>query len=322
MPSSHNQRQQTFQRYVTPTTMVEQSTIARTVVLGIIVFVSLHVLVSSISTATTTKKSSSPSDDDEQTENLKPWYGRWDSSRIAFHLKDVNPILIRYVDQLLSKQQPNKDDTCSNTRVLLPLCGKTVDMAYLVEKGTNNNNKEKVDVEVVGVEGIRQAIEEFIEEQPQLKISKTDYDTETKKQGLFETYRGLNISLLKGDFFKLTEDATSGKFDAIFDRGSLVAIDPKMRSNYIEVIGNVISPGGRILLVTVERQGRDAEAVKKGPPFSISEKQVRELFEPLDWVNSVTLLESKDEFADLSEIPQKFAGLDHLFQLAFLIQAN
>ncbi len=34
------------------------------------------------------------------------------------------------------------------------------------------------------------------------------------------------ISFLKGDFFDLDDNAINRKFDVIFDRGSIVAIDP------------------------------------------------------------------------------------------------
>jgi thiopurine S-methyltransferase len=182
-------------------------------------------------------------------------------------------------------------------------------MAYLVQKGA---------AQVVGVDGIRRAFTEFVEEQPDLKISAT---MTTTANG-FEIFRGPNVALLKGDYFELTEAAAGGKFGALFDRGSLVAIDPKVRQAYTEIVGKLMAPGGRILLVTVERRGSDVEAVKKGPPFSLSEVDIRQMYEGLDWVESVTLLDAKDEFEESLESREKFQGLDQLMQLAFLIQAK
>jgi len=48
-------------------------------------------------------------------------------------------------------------------------------------------------------------------------------------------------------------DATPapGTFDAAFDRGSLVAIDPELRERYAAALAPLVRPGGRILLVTV-----------------------------------------------------------------------
>mmetsp|Transcript_52625 Transcript_52625/g.79862 ORF Transcript_52625/g.79862 Transcript_52625/m.79862 type:complete len:315 (-) Transcript_52625:86-1030(-) len=314
--------------------MVEQSTV-RTVVLGVVVFVALHTLVSSFATKSTASSKSKEGDGkvaDEDSENLKPWLDRWDSNRIGFHLDDVNPWLVKHIDKLLSK----KDTTCSNTdtttttttptstttttRVFVPLCGKTVDMAYLVQQLLAADSDDGSAPQVVGVDGIRKALSEFVDEQPDLKISKT---TTTTADG-YETFSGPNITLLRGDFFALTEAAAGGKFDAMFDRGSLVAIDPKMRQAYLDIIGKLMAPGGKILLVSVERRGTDLEAVKKGPPFSISEGDVREMYEGLDWVESVTLLDAKDEFEDDPKARERsnFQGLDQLMQLTFLIQAK
>jgi len=40
----------------------------------------------------------------------------------------------------------------------------------------------------------------------------------------FECLKGKNISLLLGNIFDLNDIATNGRFDAVFDRASLVAI--------------------------------------------------------------------------------------------------
>ena len=42
-----------------------------------------------------------------------------------------------------------------------------------------------------------------------------------------------------------------GTFDAAFDRGSLVAIDPELRERYAAALAPLVRPGGSILLVTV-----------------------------------------------------------------------
>ena len=53
------------------------------------------------------------------------WESRWQSDRIGFHLKEVNPYLIRFSDKLLH-QNPD--------RVFVPLCGKTLDLCWLTKK--------------------------------------------------------------------------------------------------------------------------------------------------------------------------------------------
>ena len=52
------------------------------------------------------------------------WESRWQEDRIGFHLKEVNPYLIKFSDQLLL-QNPD--------RVFVPLCGKTLDLCWLTK---------------------------------------------------------------------------------------------------------------------------------------------------------------------------------------------
>lgn len=268
---------------------------------------------------------------------------QWHDERIGFHLSNVNPILIRNINHLIpvakeeddTASSSNKDgdgnaDTCysvgtgtsssgGSRRVFVPLCGKAVDMAYLA--GLESVEK------VVGVDGISVAIEEFAKEQPQLNVQRVscDDDTATGKNSIdhsVEQWDGKKISLFVADFFGLTETETllGSKFDAIYDRGSLVAINPNMRDNYLDVIGKLIAPGGKILLVTLERRGDDEAVVKKGPPFSISETTVRALFEPLEWVDKIDVLEVENIID--SEPPEKVRGLNSYLEIVFLITAT
>ena len=100
--------------------------------------------------------------------------------------------------------------------------------------------------------------------------------------------------ILEGDFFQLDEIVTDGRFQAIFDRGSLVAIDPTLRSAYVTVMSKLMAPKGRILLVVIERQSGTDEDLT-GPPFSVSEAEVHRLYGEQPWVESITLLDDNGE---------------------------
>lgn len=199
----------------------------------------------------------------------------------------------------------DNDETLAapTTRVFLPLCGKSVDLSYLARQ-------TKVVTEVVGVDGVQKALEEFSKENPDLEVHQESATEPSKAEhSAFARFTGKNILLLKGNYFDLNEDATDGKFQAIFDRASMVAIDPSLREAYIETIGKLIAPGGRILLVTIERR-TGTEEDKSGPPFSIPENEVRRLYERHSWVNSITRL---DDNANSEE---------KMISLYFLIQAK
>ena len=218
----------------------------------------------------------------------------------------MNEILQAHVDKLLpSEDNEEATKTCSNRRVFFPLCGKTLDMPFVASLSD----------EVVGVEGVRQALEEFAAENPDMKV---------KSKGVeegFERFEGEKITLLRGDFFELDETKTNGRFGAVFDRGAFVAIQPAMREKYIDVMGKLIAPGGKILLVTLERQGKE-EAVKSGPPFSVAEAVARKLYEAQDWVESLTILQESDQLEKDPEAKQRYEGLDKLIERVFLVQAK
>jgi len=137
--------------------------------------------------------------------------------------------------------------------------------------------------QVYGIDGVKKSLEVFASDHPELGIK------ETASSSKMNRFVGNGITLLNGDFFTLTSEDTDGRFEAIFDRASLVAIDPPLRKDYVKVMSNVIAPGGRILLVVLER------ADDKGPPFSVDEATVRALYESEDWVESVRKLEEDGE---------------------------
>ncbi|CAJ1956321.1 unnamed protein product [Cylindrotheca closterium] len=239
---------------------------------------------------------------DENSENLKPWLNRWESRQIGFHLSDVNAVLTKFADKLLMAEG---EEDCSATRVFVPLCGKTLDMVYLASRAGD----------LYGVEGIKTALEEFAAEHPEFQL-----ENKGTSNG-FERFQGKQITLLKGDYFQLSQGHTEGQFDAVYDRGSLVAINPALRSEYVKVLGGLLAKGARILLVTYERIGTP-EAMATGPPFSITETGVREIYEGLDWVESVTLLHKEDQLISFPGVKERSPGLDGLVETVYLIQAK
>mmetsp|Transcript_11449 Transcript_11449/g.15399 ORF Transcript_11449/g.15399 Transcript_11449/m.15399 type:complete len:148 (-) Transcript_11449:62-505(-) len=86
------------------------------------------------------------------------------------------------------------------------------------------------------------------------------------------------ILFVLGDFLAIGEPEAQAlvPFDAAFDRGGLVAVAPGERRRYAEALASLLQPGGRLLLVTVEH---DAFADGRlGPPFEVTEGEVRTLF--------------------------------------------
>jgi len=206
---------------------------------------------------------------------LQLWQTKWNGKGDPrWHKNEVHPSLKQYfASKLLMDDFP-----AGGARILVPLCGKTVDMNFLA-------TQRKV-AEVVGVDGIRTAMEEFTKEHPDLEVEPVSEGTTDSG---FEKWKGHSTTLLTGDFFNLDAETAGGTFDGCWDHGALVAIDPSLRKQYVDKLGELIAkPGGRILLSTYVRPNGD---VKTGPPFSIDEGEVRRLFGKQPWVESVELLD-------------------------------
>ena len=69
--------------------------------------------------------------------------------------------------------------------------------------------------------------------------------------------------------------------DAVRDRGALVAIAPDVRRRYARLIAERMARGGRALPVTTSRDDEAEGERAPGPPFSVPEREVRSLYEPL-----------------------------------------
>ena len=83
------------------------------------------------------------------------------------------------------------------------------------------------------------------------------------------------VELWLGDFFAL-ELESAGTFAAVWDRGALVALDPPMRERYVQTIASVLTPGGKILLSSLEHEPFPEGRVDS--PYSIDEVEVRRLY--------------------------------------------
>lgn len=239
---------------------------------------------------------------------LQRWNEGWAAGRTAFHRAQPNEIMV----ENLAKVVP-EDAEAESLRVFVPLCGKTVDLPFLAEMPWAQ--------QVVGSEGVRQACDEFAAEQPDLGMSwREDRAAEGDDGAAFGVLssEGDKVQLLQGDHFLLTPGVAGGQFDFVYDRASLVAISPDLREWYADVMAQLVRPGGRILLLTFDRRAGSEEARAMGPPFSVPESAVREIFEAGGRFE-VTLLDDITHDLDVEYTRFKELGLTDLHELVFSI---
>lgn len=171
------------------------------------------------------------------------WHQRWMDGQIGFHRQEYHPKLTHWWPELALPPA---------ARVLVPLCGKSLDMQYLASLGH----------EVVGSELSPLAAEAFFAE--------SGLQPDRVQHGAIERWQARGITILVGDFFALTR-ADVGEVSALYDRAALVALPPVMRRNYARQLAGLMSAGAQGLLLSLDYpQDR-----MQGPPFSVDAEEVQ-----------------------------------------------
>jgi thiopurine S-methyltransferase len=173
------------------------------------------------------------------------WHKRWEKNEIGFHQSAVNVLLSDHFSGLSLPQ---------TSRVFVPLCGKTRDIAWLLSQGHR----------VVGVELSKLAVEElFVDLGVAPKIS---------VQGDLLRYSAPGLEIFVGDIFELSGDLL-GRVDAIYDRAALVAFPTEMRGRYGAHVAAITQLAPQFLICFEYDQ-----AVMNGPPFSIDRQKVHDVY--------------------------------------------
>lgn len=186
------------------------------------------------------------------------WRRRWERNEIAFHQREANSLLVRYFHDLALPE---------GSRVFLPLCGKTLDIHWLLGRGYR----------IAGSELSKIAVEQLFSElgvEPVIAV-----DDEISR------YSADSIDIFVGDFFNLSSRRL-GQIDAIYDRAALVALPEAMRNRYLAHLMEITDNASQ-LLITFSYDQR----LLDGPPFSVSGEEVGRRYQDS---YDLKLLESAD----------------------------
>ncbi len=174
------------------------------------------------------------------------WLQKWKDNNIAFHKSEANPLLVKHFDQL---------SLAEGDRVFLPLCGKTLDIAWLLSKGYR----------IAGAELSAIAINQlFANLKIQPKISPA---------GQLQHYSAQNIDIFVGNIFDLPKSVL-GPVDAIYDRAALVALPKEVRDRYTAHLAQITQTAPQLIICYEYDQ-----TLMSGPPFSITEQEIRQHYE-------------------------------------------
>ncbi len=169
------------------------------------------------------------------------WHQRWEKNEIRFHEAKPNPLLVTYVHELaLTKGR----------RIFVPLCGKTLDISWLLSRGYR----------VAGVELSQLAIEQlFIE---------LGLQPEIEAVGSVERWSANSLDIFVGDIFTVS-GTMLGPVDAVYDRAALVAFPEDMRKRYSAHLWEIAHKSPQLLICYDYDQ-----SLMDGPPFSVNNEEV------------------------------------------------
>lgn len=148
------------------------------------------------------------------------WLNRWENREIGFNQSEVNTLMVQYFERLNLR---------SGSRVLVPLCGKSIDISWLLLQG----------YVVLGIELSEIAVIELFED---LGLSPT-----VSIIGELILYSAENINVFVGDIFKVKAEMLV-RVDAIYDRAALVALTEDLRVEYTKYLRKITSNASQLLL--------------------------------------------------------------------------
>ena len=163
------------------------------------------------------------------------WAARWSEGLIGFNQAEANDYLKKHWPAL---------GLDSSARVLVPLCGKSVDLLWLRAQGHA----------VVGVEFVDQAIHDFFNDH--------NIPFEPTALGWRATDHGPPLTLVRHDFLTL-QPQQIGAFDAFYDRASVVELPPEMQAGFGRALALYSS---RIVRFVAKLWYPPAQ--RQGPPFA------------------------------------------------------
>lgn len=217
--------------------------------------------------------------------DLEYWRHRWVEGWTGFHRAEVNPNLQAHWHRLA----PRHGD-----RVLVPLCGKSVDIPWLAGQG----------VEPVGVEASELAVEALFADQ--------NVDPVRERRGPLDIWRGGGMSVYVGDYFDLTP-AELGRVAAAWDRAALIALPSNARPPYAAHQARLLSAGARLLMVTMAYADDGVE----GPPYSVAPDEVSRVYG--EWF-AIDLLDRDGEVAAPGPVSEQ--GVDVIEESVWLLTRN
>ncbi len=174
------------------------------------------------------------------------WRDKWERNEIAFHEAGANPLLVAYLDGL---------SLAAGSRVFVPLCGKTLDIQWLLSRGYR----------VAGAELSSIAVQQL--------FTALGVTPRLTAVGKLTRYSAAGIDILQGDIFDLSR-INLGSVDGIYDRAALIALPEPLRTRYAGHLVQITDCAAQLLIcITYEQR------LLAGPPFCVDGAEIARLYQ-------------------------------------------
>lgn len=173
------------------------------------------------------------------------WHQKWATNEINFHQSKPNPLLLKYFEALHCGR---------DSRIFVPLCGKSLDVDWLLSNGHR----------VAGAELSELAVAQLFANL-ELKPSVEDI-------GGLRRYTAGNLEVFVGNIFDLSRELL-GPVDATYDRAALVALPAAVRARYAAQLRAITNDAPQLLICFEYDQ-----SVLAGPPFSVTGGEVNRCY--------------------------------------------
>ncbi len=171
------------------------------------------------------------------------WHRRWETNETGWHERAVNPVLVTHFPAL---------GLAAGSRLFVPLCGKSLDVGWLLSHGYR----------VAGAELSERAVGQLFAD---LDLTPAIADWEQGRH-----YRGPGLDVFVGDIFQLSRERL-GPVDAVYDRAALVALPLPIRQRYAAHLTALTGTAPQLVICYDYDQ-----SVIPGPPFSVTGNELRQ----------------------------------------------
>lgn len=218
------------------------------------------------------------------------WHNKWEINQVGFHLDYVHPLLKRNLELFQVSEQLKTGD-----KIFVPLCGKTLDIGFLINLGYQVTAIELSEIAVQSV------------------FNQLDLKPNVSEWSAGKVYQADNLSIFVGDFFALTKQdltADGKEISLVYDRAALIALPEKMRSEYAQHLAKITQHCTQ-LLITLDYD----QSIAGGPPFAVSTKEVEAHYGgayPIQLLEEADIIEEEPRF--------KAKGLTSFYQRAYKLK--